>query len=127
MHVTSPIKYSKPEHMLRFATAVYKFPSQVRQTNISGSMSNNVLASASFSRRNWHGAPEWIKDDGFLSIRGRQFHQRWIHQALAYVARFPLQAHLQGTAALLASLRYLVHALSPRLHYRAKKVDIPMF
>ncbi|XP_071647146.1 uncharacterized protein [Temnothorax longispinosus] len=77
----------------------------VRQAKTSGSMSDNVLANASFSRRNWHGASEWIKDDGLLSIRGRQFHQRWIHQAPAYVARFPLQAHLQGTAALSASLR----------------------
>lgn len=109
---------------MRFAIAV-RSHSQVRQTRTFGSMSNNVLASASFSRRNWHGAPEWIKHDGLLSVRGRQFHQRWIHQASVYVARFPLQAHLQGTAALSASLRYLIRPLSPRFHCRTKKVDIP--
>jgi len=68
-----------------------------------------------------------MKDDGLLSIRGRQFHQRWIHQAPAYVAWFPLQAHLQGTVALSASLRYFILALSPRLHCRAKEVGIPVF
>lgn len=86
-------------------------------------MSNNVLASASFSRRNWYGVPEWIKHDGLLSVRGRQFHQRWIHQTPVYVARLPLQAHLQGTAALFTSLRYHVRTLSACFHCFSKKVS----
>jgi len=86
-------------------------------------MSDDVPASALFPRRNWHGAPEWIKDDGLLSVRGRQFHQRWIHQASVYVARFPLQAHLQGTGALSAAFRHFVRAISPRFHCCAKKVS----
>jgi len=86
-------------------------------------MSDNVPASTLFPRRNWHGAPEWIKDDGLLSVRGRQFHQRWIHQASVYVARFPLQAHLQGTDAVSAAFRHFVRTISPRLHCCAKKVS----